>query len=86
MARVAVTFKIMPEGPGTDLEEIRLGLRTAFEGALREVVERPVAFGLVSLEAIVVLDDAGGLLERSEQTIGALAGVSSVETLSVDLL
>lgn len=86
MARVAVTLRIMPDGPDTDLEGVRKGLTEALGERLREVVERPVAFGLVALEAVLVLEDAAGELERSEEAIRDLAGVGSVETLSVDLL
>lgn len=86
MAKVAVTFRIMPEGTDVDLNEIRKGLEGALGGGLKEVVDKPVAFGLVALEAVLLLEDAGGQLERSEEAIRALKGVSSVETLSVDLL
>ncbi|MFQ5837693.1 MAG: elongation factor 1-beta [Thermoplasmata archaeon] len=83
---MAVTFRIMPEGTDVDLNEIRKGLEGALGGGLKEVVDKPVAFGLVALEAVLLLEDAGGQLERSEEAIRALKGVSSVETLSVDLL
>jgi elongation factor 1-beta len=86
LARVAVTFRIMPEEAGSDLHAIKEGLKRALGPDLRDVAERPVAFGLVALEAIVVLDDAGGELERSEKAVRDVDGVSSVETLSVDLI
>lgn len=76
----------MPTGTQADLDVIRRGLRQAFGADLREVVEKPVAFGVVALETMILLDDAGGLIEDSEKAIMALQGVSSVETLSVDLL
>lgn len=68
------------------MKEIRQRLHQAFGEDLRKVVEKPVAFGLVSLEAIVVMDDAGGQLDGSEEIITGLSGVGSVETVSVDLL
>ncbi|MCJ2531732.1 MAG: hypothetical protein LN413_05435, partial [Candidatus Thermoplasmatota archaeon] len=58
----------------------------SFAGDLRDLVEKPVAFGLVGLEAIVLLDDAEGRLEGAEEMIRGLEGVGSVETLSVDLI
>ncbi len=68
------------------MKEIERKLRQAFGEDLREVVEKPVAFGLLSLEAIIVMDDTGGQLDRSEEIITGLSGVGSVETVSVDLL
>ncbi len=86
LARVAVTFRIMPEDAEVDLKAVTKGLQEAFGEDLRDVVETPVAFGLVALETMVLMDDAGGLIEESEKSIQALKGVSSVETLSVDLV
>ncbi len=76
----------MPDDAESDLGRIGETLRDAFGDDLREVVERPVAFGLVALEAIVVMDDTGGELDRSEEAVKGIQGVSSVETVSVDLL
>ncbi len=76
----------MPVEAKADMKAIKEGLSQAFSENLREVVERPVAFGLVALEAIVVMEDAGGQLDRSEETIKNLPGVGSVETVGVDLL
>lgn len=86
MAKVAVTFRIMPEHVDVELGGITNGLRKAFGSALKEVAERPVAFGLVSLEAIIILDDAGGEMEGAETSIQSLEGVGSVEVQSADLL
>ncbi len=76
----------MPTDAQASLKEIERKLRQAFGEDLREVVEKPVAFGLLSLEAIIVMDDTGGQLDRSEEIITGLSGVGSVETVSVDLL
>ncbi|MFQ6012114.1 MAG: elongation factor 1-beta [Thermoplasmata archaeon] len=86
MGRVVVTFRIMPTGPEVDLTPIQEALRASFGGELRDLVEKPVAFGLVSLEAVVLLDDAEGRLEAAERTVRAVEGVGSVETLSADLV
>lgn len=86
MARVAVTFKILPDDAQADLGPLQNGLREVFGEDLKEVVERPIAFGLTALEAIVVLDDAGGQLDRAEEAIAALEGVGTVDTQAVDLV
>ncbi|MFQ5918416.1 MAG: elongation factor 1-beta [Thermoplasmata archaeon] len=86
MGRVVVTFRVMPMGPEVEIPPIREALRTSFGEDLRDLAEKPVAFGLVGLEAVVLLEDAEGRLEAAESTIQRVAGVGSVETLSVDLV
>ncbi len=86
MGRVVVTFRAMPSGPDVEISAIRTALHAFFGENLRDLVEKPVAFGLVGLEAVVLLEDAGGRLEAAESAIRGLEGVGSVETLSVDLV
>ncbi|MDX1534169.1 MAG: elongation factor 1-beta [Thermoplasmata archaeon] len=83
---MVVTLRVMPTGPEVDIGRIQDDLRTAFGDDLRDLAEKPVAFGLVGLEAVVLLDDAEGRLEAAESTIRGWEGVGSVETLSVDLI
>ncbi len=86
VGRVVVTFRVMPMGPDVEIPPIREALHASFAGDLRDLVEKPVAFGLVGLEAIVLLEDEEGRLEAAEETIRGLEGVGSVETLSADLI
>ncbi len=86
VGRVVVTFRAMPAGPEVETSAIRAALHAFFGEDLRDLVEKPVAFGLVGLEAVVLLEDAEGRLEAAESAIRGLEGVGSVETLSVDLL
>ncbi len=86
VGRVVVTFRAMLSGPEVETSAIRAALHTFFGEDLRDLVEKPVAFGLVGLEAVVLLEDAGGRLEAAERAIRELEGVGSVETLSVDLV
>ncbi len=86
MARVAVGLRIMPEDAGVDLAALRERVRASFGQELRDVAERPVAFGLVALEAVLLLEDTEGRLEAAEDLLRGLEGVGNVETLSVDLL
>ncbi len=86
MGRVAVTYRIMPEGTEVDVAGLESSVRTTLGGAVRDVAVRPVAFGLKALEATVVMDDAGGQAERTEERLRGIAGVGEVETLDVTLL
>lgn len=86
MGRVVVTFRVMPTGPDVSLDPLEASLRRSLGGDLRDLTEQPVAFGLVGLEAVVILEDAEGVLEATERKVREVEGVGGVETLSVDLL
>ena len=86
MGRVAVTFRIMPDGSDVDVPGLVTSVREVLSGSLRDVAVKPVAFGLNSLEATVVVDDAAGAAEDLEGKIRGLVGVGEVETLGVSLL
>jgi len=86
MGSVAVTFRIMPEEADADLEAIKARVRQALTGSLRDLKEEPVAFGLKAIVAIAVVADAAGGSDRLEQSLAAIPGVGSVETIDVTLV
>ncbi len=88
MGRVAVLFRLMPHGVETDLEAMAKGARTALPAAatIRGMQVRDVAFGIKSLLLSVVMDDAGGILEATEQALAKVPGVESVEVMEEGLL
>lgn len=86
MGKVAVTFRILPDGAEVDVGALEGSVRKALGGALRDVAIRPIAFGLKALEATVVVDDASGGAERVEGRLRGIRGVGEIETLGVGLL
>ena len=59
MAKVIVTFKIMPESPEIDLAKLKSSATKkieAFGGEVGKVEEQPVAFGLKSLIIIFIME------------------------------
>ena len=86
MGKVAVTFRLMPDVVGVDLEKIQARVRDAVRDRLKKLEVRPIAFGLKAVEAIVVVDDAAGELERIESLLSRIPGVGGVETTEVTLL
>ena len=86
MASVAVTFRLMPEAPDTDLATIRKGIQEALGTSLRGMQEKDIAFGLRAILALAVVPDAAGASERIEASLAAIPGVSSVETIDVTLV
>ena len=86
MGFVAITFRIMPDDPQTDLEAIKSRVRGTLAGALRDLREQPVAFGITAILAIAVVSDAAGGTEELERSVAAIPGVGSVETVDVTLV
>src|SRR5437016_8663333 len=86
MGSVPVTFRILPDDADTDLESIRSRVRSTLGSALRDLREQPVAFGLKAILAVAVVSDASGGSDPLEQSLTAIPGVGSVETVDVTLI
>lgn len=86
MAQVLASIKCFPEdvliSPSTIKDCIK-GALPSF-ASLYRVDEEPIAFGLVALIAHVLIPDSGGdELEKVENTLRGVKGISEVETLLV---
>jgi elongation factor 1-beta len=86
MAQVLASIKCFPEDviipPSTLKEEIKKSLPSFAE--VYRIDEEPVAFGLVTLIAHVLIPDSGGdELDKVEAAIKGVKGISEVETLLV---
>jgi translation elongation factor aEF-1 beta len=87
MAQVIVTLKIMPTAPEVDLNKIKEEAKnkiTDFAGAGdMKIEEKPIAFGLKSLNIIFVMDESKGSTDALEDLISEIKGVQSVEVTDV---
>lgn len=87
MANVIITFKVMPESPDVNLEE----LYTKIEPLIKKFTgeeefrkeEEPVAFGLKALKITFVMDENKGSTEELEKQIAEVDGVNSVDVIDV---
>jgi elongation factor 1-beta len=86
MGSVAVTFRLMPESPDTDLAAIRNAVKGALGPAFRGTQEKDIAFGLKALLVLAVVEDAAGASDRVEAKLAAIPGVGSVEAIDVTLV
>ena len=88
MGQVAVLFRLMPHGVDTDLQAMAKGVTAALPtGArIRGMQAKDIAYGLRSLLVSVVMDDAGGILESTEQAFAKVPEVESVEVMEEGLL
>jgi translation elongation factor aEF-1 beta len=85
MGQVAITFRIMPENPSTDLEAIKKSINSKFSDKVKNVNIKPIAFGLKMIEVLFVLPDKGGT-DEIESFLQKIKGVASVETGDITLL
>ena len=86
MGSVAITYRVMPEDVGTDLQRIQEGIRRVVGPALKGMQVKDVAFGLRAILALAVVDDASGAGEKLEAGLSSIPGVASVEAIDVTLI
>lgn len=86
MAEVVVKLKVLPESIDTNLSKLK-GLCSkeikAFGGEVHKVEEKPIAFGLVSLEFMFILDEKKGGTDPLEEKLRKVKGVRSAEVVDV---
>ncbi|HML04884.1 MAG TPA: elongation factor 1-beta [Methanobacterium sp.] len=88
MGEVLATIKIMPESPEVDLEQMKTDIQAAIpEGTeFHKIEEEPIAFGLVALMVMVIVDDAEGGTEQTEENLAKIQGVSNVTVTDIGRL
>ncbi len=83
--KVAVSMRIMPESVEVDVDKIK----NEIEGMgleLKDIKVVPVAFGLKAIEAVFLVADEGGVVEKLEEKLKSIEGAGDVETISVTLI
>lgn len=85
MGEVVATIKLMPESPEVELAQIKETIEKSIpEGTeLHKIEEEPIAFGLVALNVIVVVDDGEGGTEKTEEIFSQIEDVASVEVVDI---
>lgn len=78
----------MPESPDIDLGNLKENISNAIpdHARLNKIEEKPIAFGLKSLEVQIILNDREGGADEIEQLLGKIEFVQSVETIQIGLL
>ncbi len=86
MATVLITLRIMPTSPDENLDiitDLVAKFIKGFGGHLHRTEQKPIAFGLKSIEVLFTSDEAKGSTEKLESEIAGVKGVSSVEVIDV---
>lgn len=88
MGEVAIIYKVMPDGPEVDLEALKKNIADIIpeKAKLNKIDEKPIAFGLKSLEVQIIMNDREGGAEEIEAALNKIEFVQSVETVHVGLL
>jgi len=81
MGEVVNTLKVMPESVDVDLEALKASITDVIpeDAELHEITEEPVAFGLVALNVVFIVEDGEGGTGPTEDAINNLADVASAE-------
>jgi translation elongation factor aEF-1 beta len=89
MGDVAITFRMMPMSRDSNIEDIKKditrGISSIQSAKLKQIVEKPIAFGLNALDVLIIVPDSVGP-SKIEEALRRVKNVASVETESVTLL
>jgi len=88
MGDVVAKYRVMPESPEINLEDIKSKITGLLpENAKRHAIEeKPIAFGLKALEVTIVVPDKTGDTGAFEEAMEKIEGVMSVETVEIGLV
>ncbi len=88
MGEVLATIKVMPESPDVDLAKIKEDIKSLIpeNAELHGIEEEPIAFGLVALNVMVIVDDGEGGTEKVEENLSKLEDISSIKVVDVGRL
>lgn len=81
MAKVLLTLKILPSDISINIKQIKENIEKKLNFV--SMKEEPIAFGLVSLIASVLIEDKEGEVEKIEKMIKEVDGVGEVEVIEV---
>ena len=81
MGEVIVTFKVMPTGSDVDMDKLEANIK----GKIRadRISREPIAFGLIALKVITIIQDAEGELEKVESALRSIEDVNGVEVTNL---
>lgn len=85
MSRIVASMKIFPKDIIINSDELKEAIGRALPKSafIHRIDEEPIAFGLVALIAHIVMPEMSGELDKVEEALRGVEGVSEVETLLV---
>lgn len=88
MGDVAINYRLLPESPEVDLDDLTARIKSALPAGvqLHKSTTKPFAFGLSAIEILVVMKDTGGLSDKTEENLSKVDGIQSIELLEMSLI
>lgn len=86
MGSVIVNLKIMPESIDVNIDGIIKKIKEIQGVKLNSIEKKPVAFGLFSVNASFIVEDAAGVVDELEDKIKRIEGVQSIEVVDLSLI
>ena len=89
MGRVAIRYKIMCDPDAdADADAIASAMESLESevGVVQMVETKPLAFGIMFVEAHCEIDEGDGTLDACEDEIRAISGVGEIEVLQIGLI
>ncbi|MCD6482721.1 MAG: elongation factor 1-beta, partial [Candidatus Aenigmarchaeota archaeon] len=77
MGKVLATIKVMPDGLEVDINKLEEEIKQKINP--ERINKQPIAFGLVALIVEKVIADDEGEIEKVENALKSIEGVSSIE-------
>ena len=80
MSRVLVVLRVMPENVNVDVKLLKKEILSKMSAEIQEV---PIAFGLIALNVVTIIDDKEGEVEKIEKILREIKGVREVDVVEV---
>ncbi len=81
MAKVLVTFRVMPVDVSTNLDNLEKEIKSAINPD--RIVREPIAFGLTALNVSLLIEDAEGQMDSLEKKLRSINSVGGVEVVEI---
>lgn len=81
MAEVAMTFSVLPENSEDDVDVLAQDIRKVLNGKCRvvNIDKKELAFGLKSLQLVVIVKDEGGQQDMVEDAVRTIKGIGQID-------
>ena len=81
MAEVAMTFSVLPENSEDDVDILAQDIRKVLNGKCRvvSITKKELAFGLKSLQLVVIVKDEGGQQDMVDDAVRTIKGIGQID-------
>lgn len=84
MGKVLASIKVMPEGLEVDINRLEEEIKKRINP--ERISRQPIAFGLSAILVEKVIEDDEGEIEKVENSLKSIEGVSSIEVVNLTRL